>query len=281
MNPNHTVTKASGEQELFSGEKLRASLQRSGAPPQLVDEVLERVLKELYNGINTRKIYKMAFRLLRQKEKLHAARYSLKDAIMELGPTGFPFEHFVGRLLQAKGYQVEVGLMMKGKCISHEIDVLAISHQETILVECKYHNDRGKVCNVQVPLYVHSRFGDIRQHWKTVPSNGKKAFHGWIVTNTRFTSDAADYGLCAGLNLIGWDFPQHKGLKELVEQSGLFPITVLTGLTRKHKEFLLAENIILCRDLLDNKGLVNKIISDKRKADAVINEASDLCGSGL
>ncbi len=98
------------------------------------------------------------------------------------------------------------------------------------------------------------------------------------MTNTRFSSDASDYGLCAGLKLLGWDFPKNAGLKELVEQAGLFPITVITALSQKQKQSLLEKELVLCQDLLDNAALVMKILHDQRKTEEVLKEARDLCG---
>lgn len=277
MKLTFQVIKASGEKQLFSWEKLRNSLQRSGASPKLVNAVMDAMQNEMYDGISTRKIYRMAFSLLRKQERVNAARYSLKDAIMQMGPSGFPFEHFVGKLLQTTGYEVEVGVFLQGKCIRHEIDVLARNPDKTIMVECKYHNARGKVSNVHVPLYINSRFEDVFDIWRKQPASQGMDFEGWVVTNTRFTEDASDYGLCAGLKLIGWDFPKQAGLKEMVEQANLFPITVITGLTRKQTQALMDKELVLCRDLLANESQVHSIFNNKRIANAVLAEARDLC----
>jgi hypothetical protein len=271
-----TVTKSSGEQHPFSKEKLRSSLSRSGANEKLVDSVAQDVEKLLYDGISTKKIYQIAFRLLQVKEKLLAARYSLKDAIMQLGPTGYPFERFVGEILKKRGYTVSVSQLIQGKCVQHEVDVLAHNHARQIMVECKYHNTRGKVCNVHVPLYINARFHDLMDVWKNQPDSHEKKYEAWVVTNTRFTSDAADYGRCAGLRLIGWDYPQREGLKEMVENAGLFPITTLTSLSHKHKQALLDDNIVLCSELYKHENLLSKMLSDKKKLKAVLDEARDL-----
>lgn len=278
MTNKQLVIKASGEKESFSEQKLRNSLHRAGAPAQLVDQVVKAMHKELYDGISTKKIYQLAFRLLRRYERMHAARYSLKDAIMKMGPSGYPFEHFIGKLLQTKGYDVEVGVIIQGKCVQHEIDVVATKAGKTIMVECKYHNDRGKLSNVHVPLYINSRFRDVFEVWAQQAEHKNTVFEGWVVTNTRFSSDASDYGLCAGLKLLGWDFPKNAGLKELVEQAGLFPITVMTALSQKQKQALLDKGLVLCRDLTENAALVSNILHDERKTDEVLKEARGLWG---
>lgn len=276
MTQMTNVTKATGEQHPFSEEKLRHSLKRSGAADKLVEKVVLEVKDFLYDGISTKKIYQLAFRLLRKYEKLSAARYSLKDAIMQMGPTGYPFEHFVGEILKRMGYQVKVSQQMKGKCVQHEVDVIAVNEKKKIMVECKYHNTRGKVSNVHVPLYIQSRFQDLLAVWQEEQGRDDMTYEGWVVTNTRFTSDAADYGRCVGLRLIGWDYPQSRGLKEMVEKAGLFPITALTELSRKYKSELLEKNIVLCFELAQYESLLHKMLKNKNKVKAVMNEAHEL-----
>jgi hypothetical protein len=276
MSQITTVTKSSGEKHPYSEEKLRSSLRRSGADEKLVDNVARDVHEFLYDGIDTKKIYQIAFRLLRKKERLLAARYSLKDAIMQMGPTGYPFERFVGEIIKKMGFTVSVSQLLQGRCVQHEVDVLAFNHTKQIMVECKYHNTRGKVCNVHVPLYINARFHDLMDVWKSQQVFSEKKYEAWVVTNTRFTSDASDYGRCAGLKLIGWDYPQHNGLKEMIEKTGLFPITTLTTLSHKYKQELLDKNIVLCSDMHKHENLLFKMLRDKKKVMAVLDEARDL-----
>jgi len=222
------IQKASGKTEAFDVRKLKTSLKNAGANEDAISEVVSDIQNWVYDGVTTAKIYTRAFRIFRQISTAGALLYNLKKAILDMGPTGYPFEHFVGKLLQTKGYDVEVGVFVQGKCVQHEIDVVATKAGKTIMVECKYHNDRGKLSNVHVPLYINSRFKDVFEVWAKQAEHKHTIFEGWVVTNTRFSSDATDYGLCAGLKLLGWDFPKNAGLKEMVEQSGFFPITVIT-----------------------------------------------------
>ena len=84
---------------------------------------------------------------------------------MELGPSGFPFEKFVAAIIKEEGYQTEVGVIVQGACVTHEVDVVATTDHQHIMVECKYHNQQGRVNDVKIPLYIQSRFLDIeKQH---------------------------------------------------------------------------------------------------------------------
>lgn len=276
MSKKILVKKHSGEKEAFDPDKLRSSLQRAGASEGLVKAVEDALQKFLEDGVTTKEIYSRAFQLLRKFQRSTAARYSLKKAIMELGPTGYPFEHFVGAVIEKMGYEVAVGQVVQGQCIQHEVDVIAQNEHQKFVVECKYYNSQGKYCNVKVPLYIHSRFNDIEKRWRSAPRKENKSFHGWVVTNTRFTGDAMDYGKCVGLRMVSWDYPKGEGLKDMVEQTGLFPVTVLTLLNRKQKEQLLDKGIVLCRQLLQQKGLLDTLGLTRNKQKKVIEELQQI-----
>jgi hypothetical protein len=119
------ITKASGESEMFSAEKLRGSLMRSGADIDVVEEIVREISSWIVEGVTTRMIYDRAFQLLRKMTIGNAARYKLKKAMMELGPTGHPFEHFAGQIYKILGYDVEVGRVLEGLSVTHEMDVIA------------------------------------------------------------------------------------------------------------------------------------------------------------
>jgi len=93
-----TITKTDGKTELFKVEKLRRSMRRAGADPEETNRIVVEIEKLLYDGVKTQEIYRHAFTLLRNNLPPTAARYSLRRALFNLGPTGFPFEKFLARL---------------------------------------------------------------------------------------------------------------------------------------------------------------------------------------
>ena len=196
-NKNIIVTKASGVQDIYSVEKLRRSLAKSGASKQMIDTILHKIGSKLYNGIPTKKIYQAAFDLLRIDSSSQAGRYNLKRAIMALGPSGYPFEQYIGAIFEWQGYKVKVKQFLEGVCVTHEIDVLAENDRHVLLIECKFHNKQGIFSDVKVSLYIHSRYRDVLDMWNK--TSRKKPLEGWLVTNTKFSGDALKYGICAGL----------------------------------------------------------------------------------
>lgn len=266
MQDERMIVKSSGDIVRFAPEKLRKSLRRSGAPPGVVDTIVQRVSDEIFEGISTREIYNRAFTLLKNYKKACASRYKLKKAIYELGPTGFPFEKFVSSVLRHSGLHTRINQIYQGYCVSHEIDVAATNGKEVTLIECKFHSDQGKKCNVKVPLYIHSRFQDISRWNDTQKPSVMTLQPGWVVTNTRFTMDALNYGKCVGLYLLSWNHPPLQSLKRRIDRSGLYPITVSMLLTSKEKEFLLDRDVVLCKELLEAPYYLDHMgVSDSRK----------------
>jgi hypothetical protein len=271
------VTKASGESATFSESKLKNSMKRAGASKDQINEIIAKVSQCLYQDIPTKKIYGIAFSLLRKSARHVAAKYHLKKAIMELGPSGFPFEKYVGEILRYQGYEVRIGETVKGKCVSHEIDVIAEKDQKYFMIECKYHNLPGTVCNVKIPLYIQARFKDVESSWLELPGHEAKFHQGWVVTNTSFTHDAIQYGNCAGLKLLGWNYPGENNLRSQIDKLELYPITCLTSLTQVEKQHLLDKKIVLCREVYKNSNLLLEAGVKPAKVNTVLEEAFQLC----
>ncbi len=276
MTGHFNITKASGEKVPFSSTKLHQSLERAGANEATINQILLDIRSELYDGITTRKIYQKAFKLLRKAEHHLAAKYKLKQAIMELGPSGYPFEQFIGEILRSQGYSVKIGEIVKGHCVNHEVDVVAEKDDRRLMIECKYHSNPGIKSNVKIPLYIFSRFKDVEKAWRKTDGDGM-TYRGWLVTNTKFTLDAIEYGNCVGLTMIGWDYPQPGNLKERIDISGLYPITTLTSLTKKEKQKILKKGAVLCKDICENHAFLDEIGLGVKRRKTIITEAEYLC----
>ena len=271
------IFKASGEKVKFSLPKLRSSLKRIGADDDTITKILNIVRDELYQGISTKEIYNRAFSLLKKKKSYLASKYKLKKAIYELGPTGFPFERFMSAVLKYTGYTTSVGKILQGACVSHEIDVLAHKNKETTVIECKFHSEQGLKCNVKVPLYINSRYQDVKKQWNATKQHTTLLTQGWVVTNTRFTEDALEYGKCVGLYLLSWDYPKENGLRDRIDRLGLYPVTVSTLMNNREKQFLLSRDIVLCRDLIDDSFFLDHLGVSEIRKEKILNEIKLLC----
>ncbi|WP_242927200.1 restriction endonuclease [Pontibacter vulgaris] len=272
------VTKSSGEKVPFSVHKLSSSLRRSGANAAMVQEVLRQLEPTLYEGIPTKRIYRQAFSILKSLSKPTAARYSLKQGIMQLGPSGFPFEKFVAEILKVQGYATRIGVFVDGHCNRHEIDIIAVKDGFTHMIECKFHNLSGIKSDVKIPMYIQSRFKDIEKVQLSEEEFEVRFHKSWVVTNTRFTDDAVRYGNCMKMQLMGWDYPANGSLKDFVNSFELYPLTCLTSLTHTEKQQLLEQRLVLCKELLHNKQLLLLAGIKQNRLENILKEVRNLCG---
>ncbi len=263
------VTKANGEKEPFSEAKVQGSIERAGIAKEIREQVLSHIYEKLYDGIPTSKIYHHISEFLGKFNPRAKAKYSLKQAIMKLGPTGYPFEDFVAEILKTQGYQTQTRQILQGACITHEIDVVATKNSEKIMVEAKFHNMPGIKTNVHVALYTKARFDDIATR-----NNFTKA---WIVTNTKVTTDAIAYAECQNITIIAWEYPQKGNLRDLIEQSGLAPITSITEFSPNDIQKLLENGIVLCRDICKKPEILNLLDLPEDKKKHILDQAAFVC----
>jgi len=269
------ITKADGEREPFNPHKLIESLKRSGADLSVAEQIERDIEKELYSGITTQEMYRRAFAHLREHRKEAAARYSLKRALLELGPSGFPFEEYLSRLFQSEGYQTKTDQIIAGACVEHEVDVVMQKGGVTTYVEAKFHNTPGFKTDLKTALYVKARLDDIAAHRKDTGAAG--GMHGLIVTNTKFTTQAAQYAACAGVELLGWEEPSGNTLQDKIEKAQLYPVTALTTLAHREKMALLGQKVVLCQDLPKDAEALRSAGVSGHKATRVLEEVGALC----
>lgn len=273
MNNEKWIKKASGERVVFDPEKLRNSLFKAGASPEVIAQITKKITAKLTTATTTKSIYKQAYALLRQASQKLAGQYKLKTAMLEMGPSGYPFEHFVAKLLTHQGYQTEVGTHLKGSCLTHEVDIIAERPDEIIIGECKYHSRAGYKSDVKIPLYVHARFQDLSMG-DEMKDSGKK-INCAIISNTRFTSDAEAYAQCYDIQLIAWDYPDKGSLKQRIALSKHYPITCIHALTKKDKETLMHEGVVSCRQIFEEESILNRF--DQTKKNRVWSEIQAIC----
>lgn len=265
------IIKATGAREPFSEEKLIASIKRAGIPHNLQDKTLGHVKSLLYEGMPTSEIYTHILEFLEKEAKPAKSKYGLKQAIMDLGPTGYPFEDYVSEILKGQGYTTQVRSIVTGKCVSHEIDVIAEKTQEKLMVEAKFHNALGIRTDIHVALYTKARFDDVKEKYGfTKP---------FLYTNTKITTDALTYAQCIGMGIVSWSYPEKESLRDLIEKEKLYPITILDGLSKNLLQILLDNHIVLVRDICQTPNTLDllEIQPDKRKA--LLEEAKVICGS--
>lgn len=267
------VIKADGTQEPYDRKKVLSSLLRAGYTQSQAEDVLAKTEARLYDNIQTWEIYEDIRNTLKEEKSPFAkTRYGLKQAIMMLGPTGYPFEDFIAKVLEAEGYQTQVRQMLTGKCVIHEIDVVAEKDGRKLMVEAKFHNNPGARSDLHVAMYTKARFDDIRTK--------NNIEHCMLITNTKLSTDAITYANCENYQVVGWNHPEDQSLRVVIEKHRLYPVTMLTSVSHAQKIRMLTDHIVLCKDLLENKKFIDTLNLSTSEKQNLINELNFLVAKG-
>src|SRR4030043_1098918 len=268
------IIKSDGSKEPYIEEKIKSSIIKAGSSPDLAEETVRTINKKVKDNMSTNELYNKALNRLRVLEPRVALKYSLKKTIMDMGPEGFAFEKYIAKILKEYGYSAEVGQFVPGYCVQHEVDVVAKREGKIYLIECKYHNSPGIKSDVKTALYIHSRFLDIEKARGEKDNNDHLV--AWLVTNTKCTSDAIKYANCVGLKILAWHYPEIENLQYFIETKKLYPVSILSTITRKQKEKLFDSDIILIKELgsynVDN--LARLISVNQLEASRILNEVN-------
>src|SRR3990167_3337015 len=270
------VIKANGEREPFDESKLRNSLIRAGASEQNAEIITAQITEELSGETRTADIYKKAFERLHKMGLLAAKRYVLKRAVMDLGPSGFPFEDYIAEILRRKGFQTKTNEIMMGECVPHEVDVVAWDDKDFIIIEAKFHNELGIKSDLKVVLYVKARVDDLEGTVFSYGGQDRKVTEGWLVTNTKFTSTAVQYAEGKNLKLVGWNYPERGNLHDLIMETKTLPITCISQLNQTQKQSLLNQGIVLSDSIAKNPQVLKSLGLKDEKIEHILHEIQGL-----
>jgi len=267
------VRKASGELVPYNPQKVKASLKRAQVEPKVINAILESLDTYVSNNMTTKQLYNHVHALLREMDRPRASAYNLKQAIMDLGPSGYPFEKFIAGVLTKLGYETVTNAILQGRCITHETDIIANKGNIRYMIEAKFHNSPGTKTDAQSLLYTKARFDDVRAAWEATPEGAEEVHRAWVITNTKLTSEAVKYAKCVGIDVTGWDYPTGLSLRRLMTDSRIYPVTSLLSLNDTQKHDLISQDKVLCVDILD----MNEEEIQKKGLQEALHEARSVC----
>jgi len=236
------VVKADGTRQEFRRQKIVETCLRSGLSRALSEKIGKDVEKKLFDGISTHEIYRILQKELDARSERSSYLLRLREAISMLDPASF--EVYTKKLLDNQGYRTSLNVLIKGKCVEHEVDVVASRSSETALVECKHHKNLHRFTGLGTCLQVEARMQDINAKRKTFSVS-------WIVTNNKFSGHAIQYAGGMGIRLTGWRSGGNYSLEKLSNQCGLFPVTILRCDEDEIKS-LLEKRIVTLQDVIDH-----------------------------
>lgn len=271
------VTKQDGEVAPFDKEQFRQSLIRARVPVILIEDIYIKLESKFSGKVSTDSIYNFVAKTLKRQHKHSLPRYATKRSLLTLGPSGFPFELFLAKIFEAKGYETSVGVHLKGKCVQHEVDIVARNKSQLLLAEVKFHNKTSFKTDTKVALYIKARWDDLAET-KFINEDGpEKMTRGMIITNTKFTNNAKKYGHCVGMDMISFDYPKHGNLYDMMDETGLHPLTCLESLTKVHKEELMNNGVVTCSDLMKDEMILDSLKLNGSKRKKLLDEIQSVC----
>lgn len=245
------VTKADGTSQAFDRNKIKHTLIRMRAPPEVAEEIADKIEQKVYEGIPTKKILQLIFTYLKKykPEIRHTKDLRTSITLLRSKPD---FEYFVGFLLQAEGYEVKMNRILQGRCVDHEIDVIASKDSEILYVEVKHHSQPHIYTGLDVFLEANSAFEDLVAGFNTA-KNGTNFTKAYVIINTKISDHAKRYSSCQGIDSIAWKTPERGSLEDLIEKHRFYPITILKGLDNFSFTRLADNGIILLKQLIETE----------------------------
>ena len=243
-----SITKANGDRQLYDPEKIIQTCLRMGATTEEAIRIEQQVAMMLYDGISTQKILKLIFILMRKSKPAVKHVLDLRRGI-SLMVSKPEFEMFVRVLLTHSGFQVNSNAVLRGLCGEHEVDAIAAKDGLTYLVEVKHHMNYHALTGLDESRIARAILEDVTEgHQKGV--TGIKIDRAMLVTNTRYSDHAIEYGQCRGILQVGWASPPNFGLRDSVQKYKLYPISCLRGVSLDTRLRLANAGIVLIKQLL-------------------------------
>ncbi|MBI2476584.1 hypothetical protein HYV72_00260, partial [Candidatus Uhrbacteria bacterium] len=103
------IIKSDGKLANFDEARLARALDRARVDKAIAQEIMRDITKLVRPGTSTQLIHDRVLHALEEHDLTAAARFNLKHAMLNLGPSGFPFEQYFARLMQAYGWHTQVG----------------------------------------------------------------------------------------------------------------------------------------------------------------------------
>jgi len=242
------VRKWDGRLEDFDREKVARTLRRMGVEGKQLWEAVDVVEAQAYQGIPTKKVLRLIY--AEAEKRTPVKRRDLRAALVAIGSKP-GFEVFVQRLLQGMGYRVWGNQVIQGYCVTHEIDGVAEKDGRLYYVESKHHSKPHIYTPFIDSLAVKAKMDDINRGYQE--GRNQYDFSGAIlICNTRLTQHAREYAKCVGIQHLGWNSPKGKGLEHQVEATGVYPFTMVEGLSRREVSRLLEMGVVTLRNLAEH-----------------------------
>ena len=239
------VTKADGTKQLFDKEKVVQTCIRLGANREVALELAQQVESKLYEGITTRRILQIIFALMGKRKPAVRHLFDLRRGLSLMEPKP-EFEVFVRVLLSQIGFEVKPNTILRGLCGAHEADAVVSKDGLTYFVEAKHHATYHALTGLDESRRARAIMEDVTEGY-TQGVTKLKIDRAMIITNTRYSEHAIEYGGCRRILQIGWVSTEGFSLRDIVEKYKLYPLSCLRGISLETRLSLVDVGIVLIK----------------------------------
>jgi hypothetical protein len=242
------VTKADSSRQQFDRNKIVATCMRMGATKQDAEEIAGKIESRVYDGMPTAKVLQRIFQFIHKYKPQASRLYDLRRglSLMNSKPE---FEKFVQILLANIGFEVVPNKILKGKCIEHEVDAIARKDGVTYFVEAKHHYNYHAFTGLDESRIARAVLEDVSEGFN-LGLTDLKIDEAMIVTNTKYSEQAMQYRICRNILQIGWSTPADLGLRNIILEKSLYPLSCIRGLKTDVRLQLVDSGIILINQLV-------------------------------
>ncbi len=222
---------------------------RMGASRVEAEEIVEKIENRIYDGISTAKVLQMIFHFIHRFNPRASRLYDLRRglSLMNSKPE---FEKFVQILLSNAGFEVDPNKILRGKCIEHEVDAIARKDGIIYFVEAKHHYNYHAFTGLDESRIARALLEDVTEGF-SLGLTDLKIDRAMIVTNTKYSEQALQYGSCRNILQIGWSTPANLGLRDLIREKKLYPLSCIRGLKADTRMKLVDSDVVLLNQLVD------------------------------
>ena len=134
--------------------------------------------------------------------------------------------------------------------MEHEVDAIARKDSVTYFVEAKHHLSYHALTGLDESRIARAILEDVSEGFMFGRGDWK-IDRAMIVTNTRYSEHATQYGKCRNILQIGWSSPENLGLQNMIEENRRYPLSCLRGLDGETRMKLVESGIVLIGLLLN------------------------------
>jgi len=160
------------------------------------------------------------------------------------------FEEFIQLLLSSNGFEVDPNRILVGNCGEHEVDAVARKDGVTYFVEAKHHFNYHALTGLDESRIARAILEDVTEAYES-RKTGQRFDRAMIITNTKYSEHAVNYGRCRNILQIGWNTPVDLSVQHMIEATNLYPLSCLKDLKRDVRAQLANSGVVVMKQVVE------------------------------